>query len=118
MTSSPARPLVEELAGAVRGSRRPHSNLIVYWALESLLLGPFFPFLLVPRVLRFKTLRYELYPLAITVDGDVAVAHYLYSVAFRDKEGQIEVSNGRYTDVLVRKEDGWKFIAWHGGDDD
>ena len=65
-----------------------------------------------------KTLRYELYPLAITVDGDVAVAHYLYSVAFRDKEGKIEVTNGRYTDVLIRKEDGWKFIAWHGGDDD
>jgi len=28
------------------------------------------------------------------------------------------MSNGRYTDILVRKEDGWKFIAWHGGDDE
>lgn len=65
-----------------------------------------------------RIVRYELYPLSITVRGDVAVAHYLYSTAFKDKKGDIEMSNGRYTDVLVRTEDGWKFVAWHGGDDD
>ncbi len=64
-----------------------------------------------------RIVRYELYPLAITVEGDVAVAHYLYSVAFKPKGGDIEMGNGRYTDVLIRTEDGWKFIAWHGGDD-
>ena len=64
-----------------------------------------------------RTLRYELYPLSITVHADVAVAHYLYSVAFRSKDGTVEMINGRYTDVLVREDDGWKFIAWHGGDD-
>ena len=37
--------------------------------------------------------------------------------AFKDKEGEIEMTNGRYTDILVRTEDGWKFIAWHGGED-
>jgi len=62
--------------------------------------------------------RYEIYPLSITVNGDVAVAHYLYSSAFKDKDGKIEMANGRYTDILVRTEDGWKFIAWAGGDDD
>ena len=65
-----------------------------------------------------RVIRYELYPLSITVEGDVAVAHYLYSQAFKPKDGEIEISNGRYTDVLVRTEDGWKFLAWHGGDDD
>jgi ketosteroid isomerase-like protein len=65
-----------------------------------------------------RVVRYELYPLSITVHGDVAVAHYLYSTAFKKKDGDIEMSNGRYTDVLVRTEDGWKFLAWHGGDDD
>lgn len=65
-----------------------------------------------------RIVRYEIYPLSVTVRGDVAVAHYLYSTAFKDKKGEIEISNGRYTDVLVRTEDGWKFIAWHGGDDD
>ena len=65
-----------------------------------------------------RVVRYELYPLSITIHEDVAIAHYLYSSAFKDKQGKIEISNGRYTDVLIRTEDGWKFIAWHGGDDD
>lgn len=64
-----------------------------------------------------RVVRYELYPLSITVRGDVAVAHYLYSTAYKAKGGDIEMANGRYTDVLVRTEDGWKFVAWHGGDD-
>lgn len=65
-----------------------------------------------------KTVQHELYPLRIIVDGDVAVAHYLYTSAFESKDGEVEVSNGRFTDVLIRTESGWKFIAWHGGDDD
>ena len=62
-----------------------------------------------------RIVRYEIYPLSITIHGDVAVAHYLYSSAFKNKKGEIEMSDGRYTDILVRSEDGWKFIAWHGG---
>jgi ketosteroid isomerase-like protein len=65
-----------------------------------------------------RMLKYEIYPLSITVHGDVAVAHYLYASAFKNKKGDIEMSNGRYTDTLVRTENGWKFIAWHGGKDD
>ncbi len=65
-----------------------------------------------------KTVQHELYPLSIIVEGDVAIAHYLYTSAFESKDGEVEVSNGRFTDILVRTEDGWKFIAWHGGDDD
>lgn len=61
---------------------------------------------------------HELYPLSIVVHGDVAIAHYLYSGAREDKKGEIEFSNGRFTDVLVRTPDGWKFLAWHGGDRD
>ena len=64
-----------------------------------------------------QMVAHELYPLAIIVNGDVAVAHYLYTSAYEDKEDAVEMNNGRYTDVLVRTADGWKFIAWHGGDD-
>jgi len=64
-----------------------------------------------------KQKGHELYPLSIIVRGDVAVAHYLYTSASEDPEGQLQVENGRYTDVLVRTEDGWKFLAWHGGKD-
>ena len=67
---------------------------------------------------RRKMVAHELYPLSIVVHGDVAVAHYLYTSANEDKDGAIESDNGRYTDILVRGEDGWKFLAWHGGDDE
>ena len=65
-----------------------------------------------------KTIGHELYFQNIVVHGDVAIAHYLYTNAFQDKDKKIEVNNGRYTDILVRTEDGWKFIAWHGGEDE
>jgi hypothetical protein len=47
----------------------------------------------------------------------MAVAHYLYSNAVQARDESIKVSNGRYTDVLVRADGSWKFISWHGGDD-
>ncbi len=65
-----------------------------------------------------RTIEHELYFQNIVVHGDIAIAHYLYTSAYQDKGDEVEVSNGRYTDVLVRTDDGWKFIAWHGGDDD
>ena len=65
-----------------------------------------------------KMIAHELYPLAIVVHADVAIAHYLYTSAYEDKDGEVELNNGRYSDVLVRTDDGWKFLAWHGGDDD
>jgi len=60
---------------------------------------------------------HELYPLEIVVHADTAIVHYLYSSAYRDKDGEIEMNSGRFTDIMVRTEDGWKFIGWHGGDD-
>jgi len=65
-------------------------------------------------------LAHELYPLSIVVHEDVAIAHYMFTSATKDKNknGKIETTNGRYTDILVRSDDGWKFIAWAGGGDD
>ena len=65
-----------------------------------------------------EVVAHELYPMAIVIHGDVAVAHYLYTSAFENKDGAVEVNNGRYSDILVRTLDGWKFLSWHGGDDD
>jgi len=64
-----------------------------------------------------KMVAHELYPYHLIVSGDTAIAHYLYSSAFKSKDGKIEMNNGRFTDTLVRTADGWKFLAWHGGDD-
>ena len=38
---------------------RPHANLMVYYALSSLALGPLFVFALVPLYFRYHTLRYR-----------------------------------------------------------
>ena len=45
---------------------------------------------------------HELYPLSITIHGDVAIAHYLYTSAYESKDGEVELNNGRFTDVLIR----------------
>jgi putative membrane protein len=50
---------MEDSSTGARGVRRPHRNLLLYYFLQSLLLGPFFPALLIPRFLRFRTLRYR-----------------------------------------------------------
>jgi ketosteroid isomerase-like protein len=60
---------------------------------------------------------HELYPLSIIVHGDVAVVHYLYSSAVENQADEIKMEQGRFTDILVRTDDGWKFLAWHGGGD-
>jgi len=64
-----------------------------------------------------KGLTHELYPLSFVVHGDMAVVHYLYTMAVQTKDKKVIVSNGRYTDVLVRDGTDWKFVSWHGGDD-
>lgn len=51
---SPEKPLVD-----VRSLQRPDSALLVYYALASLMLGPFFFFALLPLYFRYRTLRYE-----------------------------------------------------------
>ncbi len=64
-----------------------------------------------------KGLAHELYPLSIVIHGDTAIAHYLYSIVNQTKDKKIVSANGRYTDVLVRDGNTWKFISWHGGSD-
>lgn len=100
----PDRLLSDDFTGWVKDSPAPRSKSSTkMWDRFSVEMG--------------KMVAHELYPLSIVVNGDVAVAHYLYSSAYEPKDGEIEMNNGRFTDVLVRTADGWKFLAWHGGDD-
>jgi ketosteroid isomerase-like protein len=64
-----------------------------------------------------KIVAHDLYPLEIVVEGDTAVVDYFYSSAYQNKKDEVKTSHGRYTEVLIRTEDGWKFIGWYGGDD-
>lgn len=62
------------------------------------------------------TLLQELFPAGIVVQGNTAVAHYFYSQSSEDKKGERETVHGRYTDILVKENGAWRFLAWRGGD--
>lgn len=55
---------------------------------------------------------HDMRPVSIQVIGDVAVVHYYVFMVF---EGSPEVSQDRWTDVLVKENGVWKWIADHGG---
>lgn len=62
-------------------------------------------------------LEQELFPIAMTITGNVAVAQYRYMVASENYKKERETVWGRYTDVLIKEGGRWMFIAWAGGDD-
>jgi ketosteroid isomerase-like protein len=62
-------------------------------------------------------LEQELFPISLTITGNVAVVQYRYSVARENYKKERETVTGRYTDVLVKEGGRWLFIAWAGGDD-
>jgi ketosteroid isomerase-like protein len=62
-------------------------------------------------------LEQELFPISITITGNIAVVQYRYQTAREDYKKERETVWGRYTDVLVKEGGRWLFIAWTGGDD-
>ncbi len=62
-------------------------------------------------------LEHELFPIAATITGDVAVVQYHYQIARENYKKERETVTGHYTDVLLRENGQWRFLAWEGGDD-
>lgn len=62
------------------------------------------------------TLLHELYPIGIVVHGNTAVVHYFYSIASENRKGERKTTHGKFTDILVKENGKWQFLAWHGGD--
>ena len=62
-------------------------------------------------------LEQELFPISVTITGNLAVAQYSYTVVREDYKKERVTVTGRYTDVLIREGGRWLFIAWAGGDD-
>ena len=65
VTASAEAPAPTTPAGGVRLDTlpvelRPHANLLLYYVATSLMLGPAFLVLLIPRYIRFRTLRYRI----------------------------------------------------------
>ncbi|HXW06149.1 MAG TPA: nuclear transport factor 2 family protein [Vicinamibacterales bacterium] len=62
-------------------------------------------------------LEQELFPISVTITGNIAVVHYRYTMARENLKKERETVTGRYTDVLVREGGRWLFISWAGGED-
>jgi hypothetical protein len=62
-------------------------------------------------------LEQELFPISITITGNVAVVHYRYTTASENYKKEREIVTGRYTDILVKENGRWLFLSWAGGDD-
>ena len=63
------------------------------------------------------TLEQELFPIAATITGNVAVVQYYYMVASENYKKERETVTGHYTDVLIKENGNWMFITWSGGQD-
>jgi Domain of unknown function (DUF4440) len=61
-------------------------------------------------------LEQELFPISITLTGDVAVVQYNYQIARENFKKEREMVTGNYTDVLVKENGRWQFLTWSGGD--
>jgi len=64
-----------------------------------------------------STLEQELFPISVTITGNVAVVQYNYMVARENYKKERETVTGHYTDVLVKEGGRWLFLTWAGGDD-
>jgi hypothetical protein len=64
-----------------------------------------------------STLEQELFPISVTITGNVAVVQYNYMLARENYRKERETVTGHYTDVLIKEGGRWLFLAWAGGDD-
>jgi len=64
-----------------------------------------------------STLEQELFPISATITGNIAVVQYNYMIARENYKKERETLTGHYTDVLVKDDGRWLFLAWAGGDD-
>jgi ketosteroid isomerase-like protein len=62
-------------------------------------------------------LEQEIFPISVTITGNVAVAQYRYRVVSENYKKERETLTGRWTDVFIKEGGRWLFIAWAGGDD-
>jgi hypothetical protein len=62
-------------------------------------------------------LEHEIFPISATITGNIAVMQYHYQIARESYKKERETVTGHYTDVLLKENGTWRFIAWEGGDD-
>ncbi len=57
----------------------------------------------------------DLRPIDIMVYGNFAIAHYFFVEVSKDQNGKESTEQGRWTDILIKEDGKWRWIADHGG---
>lgn len=60
-----------------------------------------------------RVVSYEARPLEVRIYGNLAFAHYLMTT-LEEKEGTVETSITRWTDLMIKENDTWLWIGDHG----
>lgn len=63
-----------------------------------------------------KVLYHTITPASIWVSGNFAYVHYYYSQVTVDKDGKRQYEKGRWTDILMKKNNKWIMVGDHGGE--
>ena len=57
-------------------------------------------------------LFYDLQLTGVAVQGNTAVVNYYFTNERKDAEGKIKKYSGRLTDILIKENSKWKYLAW------
>ena len=57
-------------------------------------------------------LFYDLQLTGVAVQGNTAVVNYYFTNERKDAEGKIKKDSGRLTDILIKENSKWKYLAW------
>lgn len=74
----------------------------------------------VQKVLKYwttkgKTVLYTITPVGIWVNGNFAYVHYYYYEVDEGPDGKPMYERGRWTDILMKKDNKWVMVGDHGG---
>lgn len=74
----------------------------------------------VQKVLKYwttkgKTVLYTITPVRIWVNGNFAFVHYYYYEVDESLDGKPMIERGRWTDILMKKDNKWVMVGDHGG---
>ena len=59
-----------------------------------------------------EMLFYDVQLAGIAVQGNTAVVHYYFTNERKDAERKIKKDSGRLTDILIKENSKWKYLAW------
>jgi ketosteroid isomerase-like protein len=63
----------------------------------------------------YNTESYEIKLANISTFKNMAIVHFFYSGIYSDSAGNTGSYKGRMTDILIKQDDKWVFVADHGG---